>query len=75
MTLTKKQMKADLASTNRDIGRLQLIVRGIEGFMKDSGDEDRSSFRMDLFKYETLLEMALKFRRLIQEAIEKRNTP
>jgi hypothetical protein len=56
--ITIEEMRQDYGNTLHDINALQKAVDGIELFTTHSGGEDRSGFRMDLFKYKSLLSQA-----------------
>ena len=62
MALTITDVESDLASTDRDIERLDSIAAGIRTFMNDSQGEDRSAFKVDVIKYEGLAGHARRLR-------------
>lgn len=65
MKLTIEEIEADLNETERDIVTLDMIVQNISDFITRSHGEDRSAFRMDLFKYEALAGQARGLRERI----------
>lgn len=69
--MTREEMEADLKATHDDIERLAAIVENLRGFVLHSAGEDRSGFRMDLFKYESLLLQAQR----LAVSIENRLNP
>ncbi len=69
-TLTREEMEADLAATDRDIQRLQQAYLALESFVTDSGGEDRSTvFKVELFKINALLQEAQALRPRIEAAL------
>lgn len=52
------EMISDCEATQRDLERLDAIIFNLELFIRDSGEEDRTGFRMDLFKYQSLRSQA-----------------
>lgn len=67
MSLTSKEILADLANTESDIVALSNIVGGLDTFMTRTGGEDRSAFKMDRFKYAALLAKAHRLKQAIQD--------
>lgn len=53
--LTLDEIEADIADTKRDISCLKSITDSLRVFIYQPGSEDRSMFKVDLFKYEVLL--------------------
>lgn len=72
--LSTAEIERDLENTNSDILYLGNIVQGLHLFIQDNGDEDRSGFKTDLLKYETLLNHAKELRIRIQAALESKNS-
>lgn len=70
MPIPLKEMEADLAATEKDINSLKRICNGLNAFMTYTGGEDRSAFRMDLFKYAGLEAQAQRLKQRIQSAID-----
>ena len=68
--ITLAEARADLAATDSDINLMTQIVDGWRGFIFQPHDEDRSSYRMELFKAEALLQKALKLKAVIEEKIK-----
>lgn len=58
-TLTLEEVQKDKEFSKTDIEALSWIVQGIERFMYNPCGENRSDFRVDLMKYESLLSEAL----------------
>lgn len=69
--LTIKEVQADYAATLRDIERCAIIAANVRLFMEDSVGEDRSKFKMDVFKWEALLSQARRLRDKIQLKLEE----
>lgn len=65
-----EEISSDLAATDRDIERLDRIVKNLRSFITDCGEEDRSEFKLDVMKYETLLGRARRLRTTIALAME-----
>lgn len=55
-TVPKAEAEADLAATLRDVTRLSAIVDNLRLFIHDSAGENRSLYRMDLMRFEKLLD-------------------
>jgi len=65
------EMLADREATAADAQRLRLIAENLHLFIEDSRGEDRSGFKMDLFKYISLASQAESLRQKIDEALLK----
>lgn len=63
------EMTADLAATQRDIGRLEAIVENLREFINDACGEDRRAFKIDLMKLEVALEHGRKLSKAISRKI------
>lgn len=64
------EIEADFNATKRDIEALQQIVSGLNTFIAYSHKEDRSKFRIDLFKYETLLRQGRELQKTIENYLQ-----
>lgn len=71
--MTLLEIEEDLKNTERDIQYLQVITQALNAFIRESDGEDRSSFRIDVMKYESLLSEAYDLKRRINLAKEKFN--
>jgi hypothetical protein len=71
MNIPLTEMIADLGTTERDIEALNAVVENLQRFTQDSHGEDRSVFRMDVFKYQALLNQATRLRHAIQSKIDE----
>ena len=69
MKLTKEEIEIDLANAESDIQALSNIVGSLDVFITRNGGEDRSAFRMDRFKYQSLLSQAHSLKQKIQETL------
>lgn len=69
------EISADLEATKNDISALEFITHNIRLFMVESGGEDRSDFRVDLMKWESLLSQARLLMTKIEAAKERLNNP
>lgn len=65
--MTNDEMEKDFEDTTRDIHNLFEIVQGLEGFITQSGGEDRSWLKADLFKYKGLLAQARELKEKIYD--------
>ncbi len=70
-TLTKQEVQADMDATDRDIARIGAIVQNVSDFMMDSAGEDRGRFKLDLMKWETLFDKAVRLKRAIKEKLDE----
>ena len=68
-TMTKAEIEADLAATERDIIALSNIVGGLDTFVGQTNGEDRSRFKVDRLKYQSLLSQAHGLKQKIQDAL------
>ena len=68
---TKIEAENDLQAIIDDVARLSLIVENMEMFIRDSGGEDRSIFKIDLLKWKAILEDGRNLIQRIQRTIEK----
>lgn len=59
-------MQADLDATCEDIDRLQAVVENLTRFITESHGEDRSRWRIDVMRFESLLGKALKLKDAIK---------
>lgn len=71
MNRTLEDMQQDLAWTLADKERLSAIVENIRKFIEEPGAEIRTSFRVDLMKWESLLNQAKEFEGVIRYAMEQ----
>lgn len=69
--ISREEMLRDLEWTRQDCLRLDGIVTNLRLFIKDAGEEDRSSSRMDLYKYESLLNQAVRLRETITQRVNQ----
>jgi len=53
--MTDSELQADLLAVSRDIGRLEAVVDNLRDFIQDSDGEDRSGFKLCLWKCEAAL--------------------
>ena len=67
--MTKQEIETDLAATERDIIALSNIVGGLDTFIGQPHEEDRSRFKMDRLKYQSMLSDAHKLKQKIQDAL------
>lgn len=72
-TITRDEMIGDYTATVEDISRLGLIVEALTGFIRDAHGEDRSAFRTDLMRYESLLAHATALRLRILAKLNETN--
>lgn len=75
MLIPKEEIEADLAATERDINSLERICDGLRVFIEQSHGENRSAFRMDLFKYTALGTQARTLKQRIQTYLTEATTP
>lgn len=52
---TKEEAEVDLDWTRQDIRRLEAIVKNLEEFIQFAHGEDRSRYKLDLMKWQTIL--------------------
>lgn len=53
-----EEAKLDLLNTQRDYKCILSICENLETFITQSGGEDRSKYKLDLFRYKALLQQA-----------------
>jgi hypothetical protein len=56
--ITRAEMEADLILTQGDVSRLGAIVLNLQSFIQNSGGEDRNYLKVDLMRYEAMLDEA-----------------
>jgi hypothetical protein len=54
----QEEFDRDYANTEADIEYLTEIVKNLDLFITQSGEEDRRAFRVDLYKYQGVLSQA-----------------
>lgn len=75
MPIPLPEMYADLAAINRDAVRLEKICALIQEFISDCGPENRSSFQVDLMRWQAVLADCRRVRTKIMAHIEKVDPP
>jgi hypothetical protein len=71
MSISIEEATKDLEYTRNDIRVLNTIISNLSDFIYNSGGEDRSSLKIDLYKYQSLLNQAKIIELRIQEYINK----
>lgn len=58
-------------ATKADVRRLEAIVSNLEGFILDSGGEDRSHYKMDLVRFHSDLATGKRLLARIETVLER----
>lgn len=69
--LTYEEVREDLLNTDNDIFFLGNIIDGMRKFMTHSGGEDRRFIRIDILKYENMLNTAKELRDRISKEYDR----
>lgn len=67
--LTKQEIENDLREMSVDLERLRNITVNLRAFINDSFGEDRSRYKVDLLKWESIYNDGLRLKRVIADKL------